>query len=127
MSAIANALRPVAASLMSAQFADPVTVTYVTEGTFDPATGRTGTRTTSIATVNGLLEEFSSLDILAGQGQEDGVQSGDQKLTVAASALATKPTTDDSVETDGDTWQIRKVDEVPAGPTPVLYVLRLRR
>lgn len=127
MSAIANALRPVAASLMSAQFADPVTITYVTEGTFDPATGRTGARVTSTATVNGIMEEYSTVELLAGQDEDDGVRSGDRKLTVPASSLATKPSSDDYVDANSTTWQIRKVDEVPAGPTPVLYVLRLRR
>lgn len=128
MSGLGSTLRGVATGLFTDQFTDLVTITYVTEGVFDASTARTEARTNTTATVNGLIEEYPASEVAGGQTDDpNSIRSGDRKLTVPAAGLATKPQPDDTVTVGSDVWQIKKIDEIPGGPTPVLYVLRIRR
>jgi len=102
-----------------ARLGEPCTVTSVTEGAFDPATGTVGAGTTTTQTGYAAPDQYNSFEI-------DGtvVQRGDVKLVL--SKLATRPAVGDTVTMDSVTYRIMDVYPVRMSGADVVYVVQGR-
>jgi hypothetical protein len=99
-----------------------VTLTTVTPGTYNPATG-TATPATTTATVDAIIEDFKGWELANGL-----VQVGDKKVSIAASVLSAAPTPGDTVQIGaGLAYTVVSVSTTEAGGVPILYVLTCRR
>lgn len=100
-----------------------VTLTTITPGAYDPATGTTGAATTASQTVSGIVEDFKGVELLMGL-----VQAGDKKVSIPAAALTTAPKPTDTVTISGVAHLIvAEPEKVEAGGVVILHVLRCRR
>lgn len=67
-------------------------------------------------------------DYKLGQSTEAGlVEVGDKKLFVAALAFSSKPTSQDKVKFDEQTWVVLSVIEYMSGERAALYEVQVRR
>lgn len=98
-----------------------VTLTSVSAGAYDPATG-SAQPTTSVKTVQATVEEYDGADLLAGLGAQ-----GDKKVSIPAALLAVTPKPTDTVSVSGVTYAVITVRTEQLGATPVLYVLQCRK
>ena len=122
MSSLGNNLASIiAATLPSVGMTRSVTLTTVTAGAYDPATGA-ATPTTTTKTVNATVEEYDGADLLAGLGAQ-----GDKKVSVPAAQLATAPKPTDTVSVGGVAYAVVTVRTDELGGVPVLYTLQCRK
>jgi|GEM_PF-1549567 len=110
---------PALALQLIRQFGEPATLTYVTRGSYDPATG-TATKTSSAVEVSALVEHYRTHE-LGGT-----IQAGDLKVIVPAKDL-TKPETDDRFTIGSRTYQVVNVKPVYSGELVAIYQLQVRR
>lgn len=98
------------------------TLTRVSAGTYNPATG-SATLTTIQGTFTGKLLAYKDSDI-------DGalIQRGDRRLLIAAASLAggVVPQTDDKVSGDGAEMMIVAVQKIEEGAAVVIYACQVR-
>lgn len=67
-------------------------------------------------------------DFKLGQSIEGGlIEVGDKKLTVAAKAFSSKPTSQDKAKFGGRTWTVLTVLTTTCGEADVLYEIQVRR
>jgi hypothetical protein len=99
-----------------------VTLTSVTAGTYDPATGTTTGGSTSSATVPAVVEDYKGLALLNGL-----IQAGDKKVTVAAANLTTAPKPTDTLTAGGIAYAVVNVVTVQPGSVAVIYEIQARR
>lgn len=113
--------------LIAEVLADPdlgfqsVTLTSVTAGSYDPATGTT-TPTTSTTSVRAVVEDYKGLALLNGL-----IQAGDKKVTIAGANVATAPKPTDSVTVGGVTYAVISVATTQPGSAAVIYELQCRK
>lgn len=102
-----------------AKLGEPCTVTSVTQGAFDPATGTVGAGTTTTQSGFAAPDQYNSFEI-------DGtvVQRGDVKLSL--SKLATRPAVGDTVTLDSKTYRIMDVYPARMSGADVIYVVQAR-
>lgn len=98
-----------------------VTLSTVTQGAYDPATGVATTSTTSL-TVTAVVEDFRGIELLNGL-----VEVGDKKVSIAGAPLAAAPTPGDTVLIDATSYTVISVQTVKPGVEAILYVLQCRR
>jgi hypothetical protein len=115
---LANPLRKVASKLM-AKFGGEVTINRVTAGVYNPITG-TASEVVAGTVVRGVMEDVNVREA------NDLIQSGDKRLTVAASDLAAAPSTADRVMVGTVTHQIIRVTTIEQDNTPITHELILR-
>lgn len=107
---------------MLREFGKPVTVTLVTQGTYDPATSAKSHDAEIITATKGVQTSFSLRDV-------DGtsILATDVRLLVAASSLARKPKPGDRVVIAGETYGVVNSKAVEPGPVALLYAVQLRK
>lgn len=98
-----------------------VTITTVTAGAYNPATGA-ATPTTTTTAVTAIIEEYDGAELTAGLGA-----AGDKKISVPAAQLSAIPSPSDSAAVGGVTYAVIGVRTEEAGGVPILYVLRCRK
>lgn len=105
------------------EFGQPVALRDTVKGSYNPATGANTPDTVSERTAQGILLDFTGQEFQA----NSLIKTGDKKLKIAASGLATPPTLLSKVVIQGKTWSIVPPlkDINPAG-TPLLYELQVR-
>ncbi|NBC32844.1 MAG: hypothetical protein GVY13_09245 [Alphaproteobacteria bacterium] len=82
--------------------------------TFTPA-GASNTRA-----VRAALADYEAAEIMG------GIQAGDRRVVVRAGDIDPAPTTADTVEIDGTSWSVVKVERVHIGDAVVAYAVQLR-
>lgn len=89
---------------------------------YDPDTDTFTAGTDGTASVKAIFTDFAKKDI-------DGEQilRTDKRVLIAASALATEPSTTDKLVDGSDEYRIIKVDVVKPGDTSILYAVQVRR
>ena len=96
-----------------------VTITYVTAGTFDPAT-QMATPSTSTASVPAVVSSFRVAEV------GGLVEAGDVMVSVPAQGV-TEPKQDDRVTIGSNVFQIVRVTTQYSGDQAALYELQARR
>lgn len=105
------------------EFGQPVTISDVTPGEYDPETSQNGPDTTVERTARGILLDFTGYEFQT----NSLIQFGDKKLKVAAQGLGEAPGLLSKVVAQGRTWSIiPPVKEVNPAGTPILYELQVR-
>lgn len=99
------------------KFGQSITLTSVTTGAYDPATGMQAT-TTSTSTPKGLLTKHNARDV-------DGtlIMHGDKKLLLDAS---TAIKTDDTVTVGSTVYSIAGISEINPAGTRVMWICNVR-
>ena len=115
---LANPLRKVASKLM-AKFGGVATIRRVTPGVYNPTTG-TASESIADTELRGVLEDVNVREV------NDLIQSGDKRLTVAASDVAAVPSTADRVLIGGVTHQVIRVTTIEQDNEPITHELILR-
>lgn len=98
-----------------------VTLTTVTAGVYNPATGA-ATPSTSTRTITAIVEEYDGAELMAGLGA-----AGDKKVSVPAAQLTTAPKPSDKATVGGVTYAVISVRTEEAGGVAILYVLQCRK
>lgn len=98
-----------------------LTITKVTEGTYNPATGTTSGGSTTDYTGTGLLHAYRNFDI-------DGTRilATDRKLILAASGLSYVPTTGDKITYGSTVYSVIAISPFEFNGTAFAYVLQVR-
>ena len=96
-----------------------VTFRSVTPGTYNTSTGKV-VDSVSDTTVKGFVKGVTAKEV------GGLIQSGDRRLTVAASSLTSTPSTADRVIISNVTYQIISVNTVEQANTAISYELVLR-
>ena len=104
---------------LSTAFGTDVTITYVTAGSFNPAT-QTATPSTSTSSVPAVISTFDLLEV------SGLVEAGDVKVDVPAQGV-TEPKSDDTVTIGSDVYQVISVRTTYSGDQAALYELQVRR
>jgi hypothetical protein len=115
---LASSLGKVAGKLVD-KFGGAVTLRRITPGTYNTETGRSGETVVDVQ-LQGVLQDVTRREI------GDLVQAGDKRLLIAATAVATAPTTADRVIINGRSLQVVEVRTVEQDNTPITYELLLR-
>lgn len=121
MTALDTKLRATATGLL-VKYGKSVTLTAVTPGAYNPATGQS-TTSTSDTTAQAFIETYGKGEIFSSGGL---VVMGDKKLTFAA-ADVTKPEPGDTVTIDSVVWTVIFVDELWSGEQVAAYVVQVRK
>jgi len=101
------------------KYGKSITLTSVTTGSYNPATGSV-TNTTSAASVKALVEDYKT-------GFADGlVKIGDKKFTVAAIDLSSSPKPGDTITLGSATYSVIRVIETWSGEQIASYELQGR-
>lgn len=103
------------------KFGKSITLTSVTEGSYDPTTGEMGAGTTTSTTHTAIIKDFKGIDFISGV-----VQAGDRKVMIAALGTPT-PQPADKVTIDSEVYQVMSVRYVWSGELPALYELQVRK
>ena len=108
---------------MITEFGQPVTISRVEPGEYDPVTGGETPGTTLEQTAQGILLDYTGLELQ----NNSLIKQGDKKLKVAAQGLAWIPGLLDKVVVQGSTWSIiPPLKEINPAGTPILYELQVR-
>lgn len=108
------------ATALLKELGQPVTLTRVTVGTYNPATS-SASSTTVNQTTSGVL-----LEIDLAQIDQTLIKTGDKRLLMSASGIS-QPQLDDSVAVNGRTYTIKHIKELNPAGTAVLYDCLVRR
>lgn len=117
--ALSSSLRKVASKIVN-KFGGDVTYRRVTTGSYNTTTGAI-TETESDTSIKGVLDAVQKMEI------NELVHETDQKLTIAASALANAPTVTDRVVISSVVYQIVKININEQDNTAISYDLFLRK
>jgi hypothetical protein len=109
-----------AASKLIGQFGRVISLTTVTAGAYDTATGAAANTTASVS-VKAVIEDFNGYEIASGLALQ-----GDKKVTVSAADLAAAPKPVDTLTIDGFVFTIVGVKAVSSGALDALYIIQAR-
>lgn len=124
MGVLDRPLRSVALKLID-KFGKLVTLT-TPGGVYDEASGDVTGGPVAVQ-VRAIVEDYPALQTSGGSREGgDAILRGDKKVTVAAQALAGKPSPTQTVTVDQETFGIIKVDAVFSGDEAAIYVLQCR-
>ena len=115
---LANSLKKVAGKAIS-KFGGDVTIRPVTAGAYNTTTG-TATETTSDTTIKGIVEGVLDREV------DDLIKTTDKRLTIAANAVTTAPSTKDRVVISSIEYQIIQVNTIEQDNTAITYEMILR-
>ena len=115
---LSKSLESVAGKVIN-KFGGDVTIRYVTGGTYNATSGQVveGESDTSI---KGVVQDVSQREA------NELIQAGDKRLIVAATDLATVPSTKDRVVISSVVHQIIRVDTTEQANNPITHELILR-
>ena len=121
MTALDTRFRSLATKIIN-KYGKSITLTSVTTGTYNPATGSV-TNTTSSATVKAIVEDYSYQD----SGFTEGlIKVGDKKFTVAAIDLSSAPKPGDTITLGSSTYSVIRVIETWSGEQIASYEIHGR-
>lgn len=120
MAALDAKARATALKLIN-KFGKPVTLTVVTEGTYDPSTGDISGGSTSVAVPKAIIEDFNGTEFISGQ-----IEVGDRKVTIPASGFA-EPRPNDTFTIGSDVYKIVSVETVWSGEQAAIYISQVRK
>ena len=103
------------------KFGKQVTLTRVTEGTYDPATGDVSDGSNTTQTVAALIKDFNGIELLSGV-----IQQGDRNVSVAA-LNATEPQIGDTMTIDSLVYNVLAVKSIWSGEKTAVYQLQVRK
>lgn len=103
------------------KFGKQVTLTRVTEGSYNPATGEMSAGSTTTQTVAALIKDFNGIEILSG-----GIEKGDRKVSIAA-LNATEPQIGDTMTIDSLVYSVLAVKTTWSGEKAAVYELQVRK
>jgi hypothetical protein len=103
------------------KFGKQVTLTRVTEGTYDPNTGELSGGSTTTQTVAALIKDFNGIEILSG-----AIQAGDRNVSIAA-LNATEPQIGDAMTIDSLAYNVLAVKSIWSGEKVAIYELQVRK
>lgn len=116
---------------MLAEFGQAVTLTRITPGTYDPATG-TSTPTTSTQAGKGVILPLGTMMRRAMMANGDNIIEGDQELFLSAltatNGVLTVPHVNDTVtDSAGAVWTITAIDPLSPAGVAILFDCIVRR
>jgi hypothetical protein len=120
MAALDAKARATALKLLN-KFGKSVTLTMVTEGTYNPATGELSSGSTSTEIPKALIEDFNGVDYVSGL-----VEKGDRKVTTPASGY-TEPKPNDQFTVGSDVYTVIAVETVWSGEQAAIYISQVRK
>jgi hypothetical protein len=103
------------------KFGKKVTLTRVTEGTYNPDTGELSGSSTTTQTVAALVKDFNGIELLGG-----AIQAGDRKVSIAA-LNATEPQIGDTMTVDSLVYNVLAVKSIWSGEKVAIYQLQVRK
>jgi hypothetical protein len=121
---LASSLQKVADKIVS-KFGGEVIIRYVAAGSYNATTGVVG-ETISDTEVKGVLEGVNVREANANRRNNELIQTGDKRLTVASNALPSAPETKDQVVISGVVHQIISVETIEQENEAITYELILR-
>ena len=110
---------PLALELID-EFGKSINFISVVAGNYDPTTGEAMPNSTNKA-IKAIVEDYKGQDY-----SSDLIEGGDKKVTVAAQAFNSIPTTSDKVEIDGLSYTIQAVKVIYSGDLAAIYELQAR-
>lgn len=120
MAALDAKARATALKLIN-KFGKSVTLTRVTEGTYDPTTGDVSGSSTTTEIPKALIEDFNGVDYVSGL-----VEKGDRKITTPASGY-TEPKPNDRFTVGSDVYTVVSVETVWSGEQAAIYISQVRK
>lgn len=120
MAALDAKARATALKLLN-KFGKSVTLTMVTEGTYDPTTGDVSGSSTTTEIPKALIEDFNGVDYVSGL-----VEKGDRKITIPASGY-TEPNPNDRFTVGSDVYTVVSVETVWSGEQAAIYISQVRK
>lgn len=110
---------PLALELID-EFGKSINFISVVAGNYDPTTGEAMPNST-VKQIKAVVEDYKGQDYSSGL-----IEGGDKKVTVAAQAFNSIPTTSDKIQIDGLTYTIQAVKIVYSGDLAAIYELQAR-
>jgi len=108
---------------MITEFGQPVTISKMESGEYDPEIGGEVPGATVEQIAQGILLDFTGQEFQ----NNSLIKQGDKKLKIAAQGLAWVPDLLDKVVVQGRTWSIvPPLKEINPAGTPILYELQVR-
>ena len=120
MAALDAKARATALKLLN-KFGKSVTLTMVTEGTYDPTTGDVSGSSTTTEIPKALIEDFNGVDYVSGL-----VEKGDRKITIPASGY-TEPKPNDRFTVGSDVYTVVSVETMWSGEQAAIYISQVRK
>lgn len=120
MAALDAKARATALKLLN-KFGKSVTLTMVTEGTYDPTTGDVSGSSTTTEIPKALIEDFNGVDYVSGL-----VEKGDRKITTPASGY-TEPKPNDRFTVGSDVYTVVSVKTIWSGEQAAIYESQVRK
>jgi hypothetical protein len=120
MTALDTRARATALRLLQ-KYGKPVTLTQVTEGTYNPATGELSGGGTTIEIPYALIEDFNGKDYISGL-----IEIGDRKLMTPAQGYA-EPELNDRFTVDSDSYTVIAVETIWSGEQAAAYISQIRK
>lgn len=109
------------------RFGQAGTISDVTPGTYDPATGATTGDTPISQTAQMILLDYSLQESGAKYNEGTQVLAGDKKILIAAQGLAWAPMMTSRVTADGAVWQVVNIKVSNPAGTPLVYEIHGRK
>lgn len=103
------------------KFGKQVTLTRITEGSYDPSTGDISGGSTTTQAVAALVKDFNGIEILSG-----AIQVGDRKVSIAALNSA-EPQIGDTMTIDALVYNVLAVKSIWSGEKVAIYELQVRK
>jgi len=108
---------------MITEFGQPVTISKMEPGEYDPETGGDTPGATIEQTAQGILLDFTGQEFQT----NSLIRQGDKKLKIAAQGLEWVPELLNKIVVQGRTWSIiPPLKEINPAGTPILYELQVR-
>lgn len=107
------------ASSLLTNYGQNLTFSRETPGAYDPATGTTGTATTSSYSAYGVALNYRNFEI-----DGERILQGDRQLTIQN--VSTEPKINDTVELDSTTYTVLSVMAMNPAGTNLVYKLQVR-
>ena len=102
-------------------FGKQITLTRVTEGTYNPDTGEMAAGSTTVQNVFALIKDYNGIELMSGV-----VQAGDRKVKIPALGN-TEPQTGDTVTIDSMVYNVIAVKTIWSGEKAAIYELQVRK
>jgi hypothetical protein len=109
------------ANKMLTKFGKVITLSRITEGSYDPITGDMSASTTVSSSVYGLIKDYKPTEFTSGT-----IESGDKKVTISALNVAL-PCVGDTVTIDALNYCVISVGETWSGELAAMYQLQVRK
>ena len=120
MAALDARARTTALNLIE-KFGKPVTLTVVTEGSYNPTTGDISGGSTTVAVPRAIIEDINGANYIQGL-----TEIGDRRVTIPALGY-TEPKPNDKFTIDSDVYTVIAVETVWSGELAAIYISQVRK